>query len=255
MPIRTETRDRVGEIVLDHPPVNALDSAGWNELADVIERMGRDPAHRCLLIRGEGRGFCAGVDIKEMQKHPGRIVELNRGNYLTFRAVRAAEVPVITAVHGFVIGGGIGLSGASDVIIAADDAYFSLPEIDRGAMGGAAHMMRMLPLHKVRALFFTGGNLPAAEAWRLGAVEKVVPRERLLEEARAFATVIAGKSRTALVLAEGGAERDRGHRRRPDVPLRAGLHARDVHERRFAESARRVRRHRRQGEVLNGTAE
>jgi enoyl-CoA hydratase/carnithine racemase len=127
VPIRTETRDRVGEIVLDHPPVNALDSAGWNELAAAIERMGCDPAHRCLLIRGEGRGFCAGVDIKEMQKHPERIVELNRGNYLSFRAVRAAEVPVITAVHGFVIGGGIGLSGASDVIIAADDAYFSLP--------------------------------------------------------------------------------------------------------------------------------
>ena len=202
MPIRTETRDGVGEIVLDHPPVNALDSAGWNELAAAIERMGCDPAHRCLLIRGEGRGFCAGVDIKEMQKHPERIVELNRGNYLSFRAVRAAEVPVITAVHGFVIGGGIGLSGASDVIIAADDAYFSLPEIDRGAMGGAAHMMRMLPLHKVRALFFTGGNLAAAEAYRLGAVEKVVPRDRLLEEARAFAAVIAGKSRKALVLAK-----------------------------------------------------
>jgi enoyl-CoA hydratase len=127
---------------------------------------------------------------------------LNRGNYLSFRAVRAAEVPVITAVHGFVIGGGIGLTGASDVIIAADDAYFSLPEIDRGAMGGAAHMMRMLPLHKVRALFFTGGNLPVAEAYRLGAVERVVPRDRLLEEARAFAAVIAGKSRPALVLAK-----------------------------------------------------
>jgi enoyl-CoA hydratase len=202
VPIRTETRDHVGEIVLDHPPVNALDAASWNELAATIERMGRDQVHRCLLIRGEGRGFCAGVDIKEMQKHPERIVDLNRGNYLSFRAVRAAEVPVIAAVHGHVIGGGIGLSGASDVIIAADDAFFSLPEIDRGAMGGAAHMMRMLPLHKVRALFFTGGSLPAAEAYRLGAVEKVVPRDRLLEEARAFAAVIAGKSRTALVLAK-----------------------------------------------------
>lgn len=202
MPIRTETRDHVGEIILDHPPVNALDAAGWNALAAIIERMGRDQAHRCLLIHGEGRGFCAGVDIREMQKHPERIVELNRGNYLSFKAVRAAEIPVVTAVHGFVIGGGIGLSGASDVIIASEDAYFSLPEIDRGAMGGAAHMMRMLPLHKVRALFFTGGNLPAAEAYRLGAVEKVVPRERLLDEARAFAAVIAGKSRTALTLAK-----------------------------------------------------
>jgi enoyl-CoA hydratase len=155
-----------------------------------------------MLIRGEGRGFCAGVDIKEMQQHPERIVDLNRGNYLSFKAVRAAEIPVVTAVHGFVIGGGIGLSGASDVIIASEDAYFSLPEIDRGAMGGAAHMMRMLPLHKVRALFFTGGNLPASEAYRLGAVEKVVPRERLLDEARAFARIIASKSRTALKLAK-----------------------------------------------------
>jgi enoyl-CoA hydratase len=202
VPIRTETRGHVGEIILDHPPVNALDSAGWNELAGIIENMGRDPEVRCMLIRGEGRGFCAGVDIKEMQQHPERIVELNRGNYLSFKAVRAAEIPVITAVHGFVVGGGIGLSGASDVIIASEDAYFSLPEIDRGAMGGAAHMMRMLPLHKVRALFFTGGNLPASEAYRLGAVEKVVPRERLLDEARAFAGIIAGKSRTALKLAK-----------------------------------------------------
>jgi enoyl-CoA hydratase len=202
VPIRTETRGHVGEIILDHPPVNALDSAGWNELAGIIENMGRDPEVRCMLLRGEGRGFCAGVDIKEMQQHPERIVELNRGNYLSFKAVRAAEIPVITAVHGFVVGGGIGLSGASDVIIASEDAYFSLPEIDRGAMGGAAHMMRMLPLHKVRALFFTGGNLPASEAYRLGAVEKVVPRERLLDEARAFAGIIASKSRTALKLAK-----------------------------------------------------
>ena len=128
------------------------------------------------------------------------------------------------------------------MIIAADDAYFSLPEIDRGAMGGAAHLMRMLPLQKVRALFFTGGNLPAAEAYRLGAVEKVVPREQLREEARAFAAVIAGKSRTALVLAKEALNGIEATRRRPDVPLRAGLHARDLHERRLAESARRLRR-------------
>ena len=121
----------------------------------MIERLGADPQVRCVLIRAEGKGFCAGVDIKEMQQHPQRIVELNRGNYLTFKAVRACEVPVVTAVHGFIIGGGIGVCGASDVVIASEDAYFSLPEIDRGAMGGAAHLSRMLPLHKVRALFFT----------------------------------------------------------------------------------------------------
>jgi len=202
MPIRTAIADRIAEIVLDHPPVNALDSAGWNELPAIVHDLSRNPEVRCLLVRGEGKGFCGGVDIKEMQAHPERIVELNRGNFLTFKAIRGAEVPVVTAVHGFVIGGGIGICGASDVIIAAEDAYFSLPEVDRGAMGGASHLLRMLPVHKVRAAFFTAGRIPAAEAYRLGAVERVVPRERLLDEARAFAATIAAKSRRALVLAK-----------------------------------------------------
>jgi enoyl-CoA hydratase/carnithine racemase len=202
VPVRTEIKDRIGEIVLDHPPVNALDSDGWNELAVIVKTVACNPDVRCVLIRAEGRGFCGGVDIKEMQAHPERIVELNRGNFLTFKAVRGAEVPVVSAVHGFVIGGGIGICGASDVIIAADDAYFSLPEVDRGAMGGASHLSRMLPLHKVRAAFFTGGKIPALEAYRLGAVEKVVPRAALLGEARAFAAIIASKSRKALVLAK-----------------------------------------------------
>jgi enoyl-CoA hydratase len=200
--IRTDIQDHIGEVVLDHPPVNALDSKAWNELADVIGRIGTQAQVRCLLLRGEGKGFCAGVDLKEMQQHPERIVDLNRGNFRTFRAVRACEVPVVTAAHGFIIGGGIGICGASDVVIAADDAYFSLPEIDRGAMGGASHLSRMLPLHKVRAAFFTGGRIPAAEAYRLGAVEQVVPAKSLLKDARAFAAVIAEKSRRALVLAK-----------------------------------------------------
>ncbi|HEV3285295.1 MAG TPA: enoyl-CoA hydratase family protein [Steroidobacteraceae bacterium] len=202
MAIRTDIQDHIGEVVLDHPPVNALDSKAWNELADIIGSIGAQAQVRCLLLRGEGKGFCAGVDLKEMQQHPERIVDLNRGNFRTFRAVRACEVPVVTAAHGFIIGGGIGICGASDVVIAADDAYFSLPEIDRGAMGGASHLSRMLPLHKVRAAFFTGGRIPAAEAYRLGAVEQVVPAKSLLKDARAFAAVIAEKSRRALVLAK-----------------------------------------------------
>jgi enoyl-CoA hydratase len=202
MPFTSEVRERIGELVIDHPPVNALDSRLWNELAELITTLGRNPEVRVVLIRALGKGFCGGVDIKEMQAHPERIVELNRGNFLTFRAVRSCEVPVVAAVQGFVIGGGIGICGASDVIVASEDAYFSLPEIDRGAMGGASHLSRMLPLHKVRAAFFTGGKIPAAEALRLGAVEKVVPREQLLAEARAFAALIASKSRRALTLAK-----------------------------------------------------
>lgn len=202
MPIRTDIRDRIGEIIFDHPPVNAFDSALWNEIPAIVQKVGSDPSVHVVLIRAEGRGFCGGVDIKEMQAHPERIALLNRGNYLTFKAIRDCEVPVVTAVHNFVIGGGIGVCGASDTIIAADNAYFSLPEIDRGAMGGASHLSRMLPLHKVRAAFFTGGRIPAAEAYRLGGVEMVVPADRLVEEARAFCAIIAGKSRKALTIAK-----------------------------------------------------
>ncbi len=179
MPITCTVRDKVAEIVFDVPPVNAFDSETWMSIPSMISDAGRDPAVNCVLIRAEGRGFCGGVDIKEMQAHPERITILNRGNYLTFKAIRDAEVPVVSAVHKFVIGGGIGICGASDTIIASDDAFFSLPVVDRGAMGGASHHSRMLPLHKVRAAFFTGGNISAHEAYRLGAVEKVVPRDEL----------------------------------------------------------------------------
>jgi enoyl-CoA hydratase len=232
VPIRSEVRERIGEIILDHPPVNALDSRGWNELAELVGTLGRHPEVHCVLIRAEGKGFCAGVDLKEMQQHPERIVELNRGNFLTFRAIRGAEVPVVAAVHGFVIGGGIGICGASDVIIASDDAYFSLPEIDRGAMGGASHLSRMLPLHTVRAAFFTGGRIPAAEVHRLGAIEKLVPAGNLLKEAQDFAALIAAKSRRALVLAKealNGLEPrdvDHGYRFEQGFTLEMYLHER-----------------------------
>lgn len=230
MPIRTEIRDRVAEIIIDHPPVNALDSNGWNSLPAMIAEAGKNEEVRCVLIRAEGKGFCGGVDIKEMQAHPERITHLNRGNYLTFKAVRDCEVPVVVAVHGFVIGGGIGICGASDTIIASDDAFFSLPEVDRGAMGGASHLSRMLPLHKVRAAFFTGGRIPAAEAYRLGAVETLTTRDKLLDEARAFCAVIASKSRKALVIAKealNGLEPrdvDRGYRWEQGFTLEMYMH-------------------------------
>ncbi len=202
MPITLSVKDRIAEIVFDHPPVNAFDSDMWCALPGIITEAGSREDVNVVLIRAEGRGFCGGVDIKEMQAHPERIVKLNRGNYETFKAVRDCPVPVVTAAHGFVIGGGIGICGASDTVIASDDCFFSLPEIDRGAMGGASHLSRMFPLHVVRAAFFTGGRITAQDAWRLGGIHKVVSREELAGEARAFAAIIAAKSRTALLLAK-----------------------------------------------------
>ena len=202
MPFHTKISNRIAEVIFDHPPVNAFTGEMWMELPNIITDLGKRPDVRCLLIRAEGRGFCAGVDIKELQKNANAIVEVNKGNFLTFKAIHECEVPVVSAPHGYVIGGGIGICGASDVIIAAEDCFFSLPEIDRGAMGGASHLQRILPLAKVRSAFLTGGQIPASEAYRLGGVEKLVSRDSLVDEAREFAGIIASKSRDALRIAK-----------------------------------------------------
>ncbi|HLG88697.1 MAG TPA: enoyl-CoA hydratase family protein [Alphaproteobacteria bacterium] len=193
-PYRVEIDGKIAELIIDHPPVNALDSVGWNDLAKAIEELGREPTTSVIVIRGEGKGFCAGVDIKEMAAHPERIVELNAGNYATFRAVHRNPKPVIVAVHGFVLGGGIGISGAADILIAAEDARFGLPEIDRGAMGGSAHLQRLFPVQKVRYLAFTGEMMTAVEAYRFGTIERVVPRDQLRDTAMEIARKIASKS-------------------------------------------------------------
>ena len=202
MPIHYNVQDRIAEIVFDHPPVNAFDTAGWGSIPEYLNRASADENVRCVLIRATGRGFCGGVDIKEMQKYPERISQLNRNNYLTFKSIMDCAVPVVGALHGFVIGGGVNIAGACDSLIAAEGAYISLPEIDRGAMGGAAFMSRMLPVQKVRTNFFTGGNIPVEDLYRHGSVEKIVPLDKLEEEARALCGVIASKSRAALVIAK-----------------------------------------------------
>jgi enoyl-CoA hydratase len=202
MPIHYSVRERVAEILFDHPPVNAFDTTGWESIPALVERASADEGVRCLLIRAVGRGFCGGVDIKEMQAHPERIAKLNRDNYRTFKAIRECAIPVVGALHGFVIGGGVNIAGACDSLIAAEGAYFSLPEIDRGAMGGAAFLSRMLPVQKVRTNFFTGGRIPVEDLHRHGSIEKIVPLEALEAEARALCETIAGKSRAALVIAK-----------------------------------------------------
>lgn len=198
----TTITDGIAELVINRPPVNALNDAGWHALADEIERLGREASARVIVLRAEGRGFCAGVDIKELDKEPHRIVSVNAGNYRSFEAVHRNPLPVIVAVHGFVLGGGIGLAGAADIVVASDCATFGVPEVDRGAMGGGAHLQRLFPVQKVRAMYFTGDAITAADAYRLGAVEKVVPKAELREAALTIARKIAAKSTTMIKLAK-----------------------------------------------------
>src|SRR5262245_10925063 len=185
----------VAEVVMSRPPVNALDIAGWNALAAALRRAGEDPMVRALVLRAEGRGFSAGVDIKELEQggHPA-LVAVNRACFAAFAAVYECAVPVIAAVHGYCLGGGIGLSGNADLVIAASDASFGLPEVDRGALGAATHLARLVPPHRMRAMVYTGARASAAELHQHGSVLRVVERGELRGAALEVARVIAGKN-------------------------------------------------------------
>jgi enoyl-CoA hydratase/carnithine racemase len=186
----------VAEVVVDYPPVNAIPVAGWFELADTVRRLGDDPEVHALVLRAEGRGFNAGVDIKEMQATEGfdALVGANRGCYAAFAAVYECAVPVVAAVHGFCLGGGIGLVGNADIIVASTDATFGLPEVDRGALGAATHLARLVPQHRMRAMVYLAEPATAAELHQFGSVYRVVERGELRAVALEVARAIAEKS-------------------------------------------------------------
>lgn len=200
MGISHQINEGIAEIVIDQPPVNALPIAGWHELATTFRSVGADPNVRVVILGGLGRGFNAGVDIKELQRDEGHLslVRVNQACFEAFAAVYECPVPVIAAVHGFCLGGGIGLVGNADIILASEDASFGLPEVDRGALGAATHLARLVPQHRMRAMVYTGERIGAEELHRHGSVLEVVARAELFPRARALAASIASKNPTVL---------------------------------------------------------
>ena len=196
------------------------------------------------ILAAEGRGFCAGVDIKEMQRVPGHAALLgaNRGCFAAFAAVYDCPVPVIAAVHGFCLGGGVGLAGNADIVIAADDATFGLPEVDRGALGAATHLSRLVPQQLMRTMVYTCRTVTAAQLLDFGTVLDVVPP----------AALRAGRARRRRRDRRQGpgghpagqavAERHRPGRRQALLPVRAGIHLRAQPHRRRRHGPPGVRR-------------
>ncbi len=184
--------------------MNALPVQGWFDLADALDQASRDMNTHVVVLRAEGKGFNAGVDIKEMQQTEGfdALIGANRGCFAAFRAVYECAVPVVAAVQGFCVGGGVGLVGNADCIVASEDAYFGIPEVDRGALGAATHLSRMVPPHLMRTLYFTGRNIAATDLVQHGSVLEVVPRDQLDDAALAVAAEIARKDTRVIRMAK-----------------------------------------------------
>ncbi len=200
--IGLEVESGVARVVIDRPPVNALDAAGWRELTSVVVEAGERGDVRALVLSGSGRGFCAGVDIKELAAEPSLITEVNRRCYDAFAALYDCRVPVVAAVHGYALGGGVALAGSCDIVVAEEGTEFGLPEIDRGALGGGTHLIRLFPQQKARMMMFTGEPISAEEAYRLGALEAVTAPGEAVARAEAIAATIASKPGVALRLAK-----------------------------------------------------
>lgn len=192
----TITEDGIAELVMDNPKVNALNIGDAYHLARLLDSYKHNPDVRVVIITAKGRGFSAGVDIKEMQRLPGNegILGANDSCWELFRAVYECAVPVIAAVNDFCLGTGIGIVGNADLIVAAENAVFGLPEVDNGALGAATHLMRLVPQHKARQMMYMAETATAAELHAHGSVYKVVPLDQLMDTARECARVIAAKS-------------------------------------------------------------
>jgi len=196
--------DGIAEIVMQHPPVNALTVADTWKIRDTFAEVSKDPSLRAVILTAEGKGFNAGIDIKEMQSVEGFEHLLGSGEacYETFRQIYETPVPVIAAVNDFCMGLGIGLVGSADIIIASSNARFGLPELDNGALGCASHLARLVPPLKLRQMTFTCLPVSAQELCDYGTVFKVTAPDALRDEARALARQIADKPASAVRFAK-----------------------------------------------------
>ncbi|HKW81954.1 MAG TPA: enoyl-CoA hydratase [Casimicrobiaceae bacterium] len=195
--IVVETRDRVGIVRLNRPQrMNALNDALAAELSRALAAFDADPGVGAIVITGNDRAFAAGADIGAMAEWGYQKVYAD--NYImSWESVRATRKPVLAAVAGYALGGGCELAMMCDLIIAADSAKFGQPEITIGTMpgmGGTQRLPRAVGKAKAMDWCLTGRMIDAQEAERSGLVARVVPADKLLDEAMAVAAKIAGYS-------------------------------------------------------------
>jgi enoyl-CoA hydratase len=192
--------DRIGTITLNRPSArNAMSTRMMEELRACFMDFYVSPGSAaCLIVTGAGAGFCAGADLKERKGMPDEV--WRRQHAILEQMVRAlmdCPVPVIAAVNGAAIGGGMELALACDFIYAAQSARFALTEVTLGIMPGAAgtqNLPRAVGVRRAKEIVLTGGLVSAEEALAWGMVNKVCPDDRLLDEARAVAQRIAANA-------------------------------------------------------------
>ena len=208
--VRTEA-EKVGIITLNRPKqLNALNDQLMDEMGQALKAFDADDKIGCVIITGSERAFAAGADIGAMAKYS--FADAYKGDYITrnWETIRSIRKPVIAAVSGFALGGGCELAMMCDFIIAADTAKFGQPEIKLGVIpgaGGTQRLPRAVGKAKAMDMALTGRMMDAQEAERAGLVSRVVPFEKMMEEALGAALVIADFSQIAVMAAKESVNR------------------------------------------------
>ena len=208
--VRTEG-EKVGIITLNRPKqLNALNDQLMNELGEALKAFDADEKIGCMIITGSEKAFAAGADIGAMAKYS--FADAYKGDYITrnWEAIRSIRKPVIAAVSGFALGGGCELAMMCDFIIAADNAKFGQPEIKLGVIpgaGGTQRLPRAVGKSKAMDMALTGRMMDATEAERSGLVSRVVPFDKLMDEALGAALIIADFLQIAVMAAKESVNR------------------------------------------------
>ncbi len=199
---RKTEEDGVEVLTLRHPPVNALSTQLLADLASVLDAVAADLSSRCLVLTGDGQYFSAGADLKELATldlaQAPQIVA--RGQAL-FSRLESQKLPVVAAINGLALGGGLELALACDLRIIGESAKLGAPEVNYGLMpsyGGTQRLPRLVGVAKAKELIFTGAMIPAAEAVRIGLANRSVPAGQELRAARDIAHTIAQRAPRAV---------------------------------------------------------
>ena len=203
--ILLEKEEAIAIVKLNRPKVfNALSHALIGELVNAFEQLDKDSSVKAIVLTGSDRAFAAGADIKEMSQESSVSIML-KDQFATWDKIRLVKKPVIAAVSGFALGGGLELMMNCDIVIASENAKFGQPEINLGIIpgaGGTQRLTRLVGKHKAMEMILTGEMISAQEALKIGLINKIVPVELYFEEAKNMAKTIAKKSPIAVQLAK-----------------------------------------------------
>ncbi|OPY68157.1 MAG: putative enoyl-CoA hydratase echA8 [Syntrophorhabdaceae bacterium PtaU1.Bin034] len=208
MPYETlivEKENRIAIVKLNRPPVNSLNAKAYTEIYEVFCELENDESVKAIVLTGSGdKAFAAGLDVKEVAgKTIPAYFQFGRISRRCIDKVASCEKPTIAALFGFVFGGGCELALACDLRIAATDASLGCPEVNLGIIpgsGGTQRLPRLIGVAKAKELLLMGRTISGDEAYRIGLVNKAVPKEAVLDEAKAWAEELASKPRVAVSL-------------------------------------------------------